>query len=143
MLETKEQKQYFFAVISLIVVLVVVSFWRSPSFKYNDTTDYSKVNQNILNSQAYLDYLNSVKVNKQASQDLFQTILTENDIKQEVENSLQVKQAITGYGRAEKGQMQKMAAMILGMTEKIKSDDAADALAVALCAGQSLWVKQL
>jgi len=94
MLETKEQKQYFFAVISLIVVLVVVSFWRSPSFKYNDTTDYSKVNQNILNSQAYLDYLNSVKVNKQASQDLFQTILTENDIKQEVENSLQVKQAI-------------------------------------------------
>ena len=56
---------------------------------------------------------------------------------------LQVKQAITGYGRAEKGQMQKMAAMILGMTEKIKSDDAADALAVALCAGQSLWVKQL
>lgn len=56
---------------------------------------------------------------------------------------LQVKQAITGYGRAEKGQMQKMVAMILGMKEKIKSDDAADALAVALCAGQSLWIKKL
>lgn len=50
---------------------------------------------------------------------------------------LQVKQAMTGYGRAEKGQMQKMVAMILGLKEKIKSDDAADALAVALCAGQS------
>ena len=56
---------------------------------------------------------------------------------------LQVKQAITGYGRAEKSQMQKMVAIVLGMKEKIKSDDAADALAVALCAGQSLWIKQL
>jgi crossover junction endodeoxyribonuclease RuvC len=56
---------------------------------------------------------------------------------------LQVKQAMTGYGRAEKGQMQKIVAMILGLKEKIKSDDAADALAVALCAGQSLWMKKI
>lgn len=56
---------------------------------------------------------------------------------------LQVKQAITGYGRAEKDQMKKMVAVVLGMKEKIKSDDAADALAVALCAGQSLWIKKL
>lgn len=56
---------------------------------------------------------------------------------------LQVKQAVTGYGRAEKGQMQKIVAMILGIKEKIKSDDAADALAVALCAGQSLWIKKI
>ncbi|KKS31604.1 MAG: Crossover junction endodeoxyribonuclease RuvC [Candidatus Amesbacteria bacterium GW2011_GWA2_42_12] len=51
---------------------------------------------------------------------------------------LQVKQSITGYGRAEKVQMQKMVAIILGMKTKIKSDDAADALAVALAAGQCL-----
>jgi len=56
---------------------------------------------------------------------------------------LQVKQAITGYGRAEKAQMQKMVAVTLGIKGKIKSDDAADALAIALCAGQSLWVKRL
>lgn len=56
---------------------------------------------------------------------------------------LQVKQAITGYGKAEKQQMQRMVAMILGIKGKIKSDDAADALAVALCAGQSLWVKKI
>ena len=56
---------------------------------------------------------------------------------------LQVKQAMTGYGRAEKGQMQKMVAMILGIKGKIKSDDAADALAVALTAGQSLWVAKI
>lgn len=51
---------------------------------------------------------------------------------------LQVKQGLTGYGRAEKGQMQKMVAMILGVKEKIKSDDAADALAIALVAGQTV-----
>lgn len=56
---------------------------------------------------------------------------------------LQVKQAITGYGRAEKDQMQKMVSVVLGIKEKIKSDDAADALAVALCAGQSLWNSKL
>jgi crossover junction endodeoxyribonuclease RuvC len=56
---------------------------------------------------------------------------------------LQIKRAITGYGKAEKGQMQKVVATILGLPKKIKSDDAADALAVALCAGQSLWKKKL
>ena len=56
---------------------------------------------------------------------------------------LQVKQAITGYGRAEKKQMQKMVQTILKLKYVIKSDDAADALAVALCAGQSLWVNKL
>lgn len=56
---------------------------------------------------------------------------------------LQVKQSITGYGRAEKQQMQKMVAIILGIKEKIKSDDAADALAVALTAAQCLWAKKL
>ncbi|MBI5221687.1 MAG: crossover junction endodeoxyribonuclease RuvC [Candidatus Magasanikbacteria bacterium] len=56
---------------------------------------------------------------------------------------LQIKQAITGYGKAEKQQMQKMVSIILGIKGKIKSDDAADALAVALCAGQSLWIKKV
>ncbi len=56
---------------------------------------------------------------------------------------LQIKQAITGYGKAEKKQMQKMVAMILGLKQKIKSDDAADALAVALCTAQSMWMEKL
>lgn len=46
---------------------------------------------------------------------------------------LQVKQAITGYGRAEKKQMQKMISLVLHMPEVPKSDDAADALSVAVC----------
>ncbi|HRY36679.1 MAG TPA: crossover junction endodeoxyribonuclease RuvC [Candidatus Magasanikbacteria bacterium] len=56
---------------------------------------------------------------------------------------LQIKQAITGYGKAEKKQMQKMVGMILGLKQKIKSDDAADALAVALCTAQSIWMEKL
>lgn len=51
---------------------------------------------------------------------------------------LEVKQAVAGYGRAEKKQVQKMVAVLLGLKGKVKSDDAADALAVALCAGARL-----
>lgn len=46
---------------------------------------------------------------------------------------LQVKQAVTGYGRAEKKQIQNLVKELLVMKEIPKPDDAADALAVALC----------
>jgi len=45
---------------------------------------------------------------------------------------LQIKQAIVGYGRAEKVQVQKMLQLLLGLEEIPRSDDAADALAAAL-----------
>lgn len=51
---------------------------------------------------------------------------------------LQVKQALTGYGRAEKGQIQKMVIMSLHLKEKKLQDDAADALAIALTGAMSL-----
>lgn len=50
---------------------------------------------------------------------------------------LQVKMSLTGYGRAEKKQMQKMVQMIFGLSELPKPDDAADALAIAYCHGVS------
>jgi crossover junction endodeoxyribonuclease RuvC len=46
---------------------------------------------------------------------------------------LQVKQAVTRYGRAEKIQVQQMVKTLLGLSEIPKPDDAADALAVAIC----------
>lgn len=46
---------------------------------------------------------------------------------------LQIKQAITGYGRADKQQMQEMVRIILGLKEVPKPDDCADALAAAIC----------
>jgi len=51
---------------------------------------------------------------------------------------LQVKQSMTGYGRAEKGQLQRILQVHLKMKEKPKQDDAADALAVALTCAHSL-----
>ena len=46
---------------------------------------------------------------------------------------MQIKQALTGYGRADKQQMQHVVASILRLKSLPKPDDAADALAVALC----------
>jgi crossover junction endodeoxyribonuclease RuvC len=46
---------------------------------------------------------------------------------------LQVKQSVVGYGRATKQQVQQMVKVILNTTEIPKPDDAADALAVAIC----------
>lgn len=46
---------------------------------------------------------------------------------------LQIKQALTGNGRAEKAQVQFMVKAILGLEKIPKPDDAADALAVAIC----------
>jgi len=51
---------------------------------------------------------------------------------------LQVKQAVVGYGRAEKKQVQQMVKAILGLKVIPKPDDAADALAVALCCESSV-----
>ena len=46
---------------------------------------------------------------------------------------LQVKQAVVGYGRATKEQVIYMTMNMLGIREKIKPDDTADALAIAIC----------
>lgn len=51
---------------------------------------------------------------------------------------LQVKQALTGYGRASKTQIQQMMKSMLGLTEVPKPDDVADALAIAVCHGNSM-----
>ncbi|NLM50003.1 MAG: crossover junction endodeoxyribonuclease RuvC [Clostridiaceae bacterium] len=50
---------------------------------------------------------------------------------------LQVKQAVTGYGRADKNQIQHMIKTLLGLSQIPKPDDAADALAIALCHAHS------
>lgn len=51
---------------------------------------------------------------------------------------LQIKQALTGYGRADKNQIQEMVKAILGLKTIPKPDDCADALATALCCAQSM-----
>ena len=48
-------------------------------------------------------------------------------------NPVDIKKAISGYGHADKKQMQQMVKILLGLDTIPKPDDAADALAVAIC----------
>lgn len=51
---------------------------------------------------------------------------------------LQIKQAVTGYGKASKKQIQEMVKVILDLSSLPKPDDAADALATAICCSVSM-----
>ena len=51
---------------------------------------------------------------------------------------LQVKQAVSSYGRAGKDQVQKMVRLILSIKDPIQSDDAADGLAIAICCANNI-----
>jgi crossover junction endodeoxyribonuclease RuvC len=48
-------------------------------------------------------------------------------------NPVDIKQAVTGYGRADKAQMQQMVKVLLSLDAIPQPDDAADALAIAIC----------
>jgi crossover junction endodeoxyribonuclease RuvC len=55
---------------------------------------------------------------------------------------LQVKSAVVGYGKAEKNQVMEMTRQILGLAQIPKPDDAADALAIAICHGHTIrWMR--
>ncbi|MDR0676696.1 MAG: crossover junction endodeoxyribonuclease RuvC [Elusimicrobiota bacterium] len=56
---------------------------------------------------------------------------------------LEIKQAVAGYGRADKKQVQAMVKNILKLSEVPKPDDTADALAVALCHESSMKLKKI
>lgn len=50
---------------------------------------------------------------------------------------LQVKQSVVGYGRAEKKQVMELTRIMLGLDKMPRPDDAADALAIAICHGHT------
>ena len=56
---------------------------------------------------------------------------------------LEVKIALTGYGRADKKQIQQMVKILLGLPDIPKPDDAADALAIAICHTHSHKLRRL
>lgn len=56
---------------------------------------------------------------------------------------LQVKQAVTGYGKADKKQIQEMVKMLLGLNGIPKPDDAADGLAIAITHANQVVAKQV
>lgn len=56
---------------------------------------------------------------------------------------LEIKQAVVGYGGADKNQVQQMVRVLLGLAEAPHPDDVADALAVAICHLHSARIKNL
>lgn len=56
---------------------------------------------------------------------------------------LQIKQAVVGYGRAEKVQIQQMVRMLLQLDHLPQPDDAADALAIAICHAHTARFEQV
>jgi crossover junction endodeoxyribonuclease RuvC len=59
--------------------------------------------------------------------------LAEGDVHIYEYTPLQVKQSVVGYGRAEKKQIQELVKLLLGLDTVPQPDDAADALAIAIC----------
>jgi crossover junction endodeoxyribonuclease RuvC len=55
----------------------------------------------------------------------------------------EVKQALSGYGKADKRQMQEMVRLLLNLDHIPRPDDAADAIAIAVCHLQSRRIKRL
>ncbi|MBN2352546.1 MAG: crossover junction endodeoxyribonuclease RuvC [Spirochaetales bacterium] len=56
---------------------------------------------------------------------------------------LEIKRAVAGNGRAEKGQVQELVRLILGLKEQPSPDHAADALAAAICHGHRAQLRRL
>ncbi|NTW22537.1 crossover junction endodeoxyribonuclease RuvC [Candidatus Falkowbacteria bacterium] len=56
---------------------------------------------------------------------------------------LQVKQAVSTYGKADKAQVQRMVKLLLRLEELPRPDDAADALAIAICAANEKLQKTI
>lgn len=70
-------------------------------------------------------------------------IAAKNDLPVTVYTPLQVKMALTGYGRAEKNQIAQMVKVILGLEKMPKLDDTTDALAIALTHAFSFKIGKL
>ncbi|MFW6006463.1 MAG: crossover junction endodeoxyribonuclease RuvC [Bacillota bacterium] len=67
---------------------------------------------------------------------------SESNLKVAEYTPLQIKQAVVGYGRAHKHQVQQMVKALLNLKKTPESDDAADALAVSICHGHSYAAKE-
>ena len=55
---------------------------------------------------------------------------------------MQIKQAVTGYGKADKQQMGHMVKVLLGLAEAPKPDDVTDAVAIAICHANSRFARE-
>lgn len=106
---------------------------------YDFFIGYIKKNQPALISLERLFFLNNAKTAMAVSEIRGVILLAaaSSDVETVQYTPLQVKQAVSAYGRASKQQIQDMVKLILSLKVVPTPDDAADALAVAICAGNS------
>ena len=69
--------------------------------------------------------------------------LTEKNVEITEFTPLEIKSAVCGYGKADKKMIQEMVKIILGLQQVPQPDDAADAIAAAICLSQSLPIRKL
>ena len=74
---------------------------------------------------------------------VIQLAMAQKNLPLEEYTPMEVKQAVVGYGNAEKKQVQYMIQRILNLKEIPKPDDAADALAIAICHSNSMKLKNI
>ena len=78
----------------MLLLAAVIGFSRH-NFKFADTVNRVNPNQSVEDSQKLLAYFNTIKTDPAASKQLFEEILTKEDVKKEVAVSLQTDQIIT------------------------------------------------
>src|SRR5690349_7298410 len=107
---------------------------------YEELTDIIVQNKPTVMSVEKLFFARNVTTAMTVSQARGVVLLTAMQAQMEIHEytPMQIKQAITGYGKADKKQMQEMVRMLLGLTEVPKPDDCADALAAALTYASSM-----
>ena len=102
---------------------------------YDDLSELVKTNQPAYLAVEKLFFTNNITTAMSVSQarGIVLLVAAENKIELAEYTPLQVKMSVTGYGQAEKKQVQEMVKKILKLKTIPKPDDAADALAIAIC----------
>lgn len=106
---------------------------------YDELSEIIKVNKPEVMAVEKLFFAQNVTTAMSVSQARGVILLCgeQNDLPVFEYTPLQIKQAITGYGKAEKSQIQEMVRIILKLKEIPKPDDCADALACAITQANS------
>lgn len=98
----------------------------------NQLIDYYKI-ENASVEKLFFNTNTTTAISVAEARGVIQLALTQKNIAYGEYTPLQVKQSVTGYGRAEKQQVMYMVKMILNLTKIPRPDDAADGLALAIC----------
>lgn len=95
MLESKQQKIYFGICVVMVVILGCITIFQKSNYGFKDTTDYTKLGQLSMDQQqAYKKYLADIQTDPQASQQLLQSVLSQADLKKQLETELDINQPI-------------------------------------------------